>query len=47
MDIKTVQYLMGHSDAKTTIKVYNHTDPERTKRELEKLNLFRKSYNCM
>lgn len=47
MDIKTVQYLMGHSDVKTTIKVYNHTDLERTKRELEKLNSFRKSYNCM
>ena len=26
MDIKTNQYLMGHSDIKITIKVYNHVD---------------------
>lgn len=33
MDIKTNQYLLGQSDVKTTIKVYNHVDMERTKRK--------------
>lgn len=44
MDIKTNQYLMGHTDIKTTIKVYNHADLERTKRELEKYNSWQESY---
>lgn len=44
MDIKTVQYLMGHSDVKTTIKVYNHTDLERAKRELQKYTKWQEHY---
>lgn len=44
MDIKIVQYLMGHSDIKTTIKVYNHADVERAKRAMEKLNEFQEKY---
>lgn len=44
IDIKTIQYLMGHTDIKTTIKVYNHTDLERAKRELEKYNTWQNSY---
>ncbi len=38
IDIKVVQYLMGHSDIKTTIKVYNHADVERARRAIEKYN---------
>lgn len=44
MDIKAVQYLMGYSDVKTTIKVYNHVDLDRTKREMQKYTEWQKSY---
>ena len=44
IDIKTIQYLMGQSDIKTTIKVYNHTDIERATREMVKLNDFQDGY---
>ena len=44
MDIKTNQYLMGHSDIKTTIKVYNHVDLERARRELERYDSWKDSY---
>lgn len=43
MDIKTVQYLMGHANAKTTIRVYNHVDLERARRELEKYTNFQEA----
>lgn len=36
-DIKVLQYLMGQTDIKTTMRVYNHVDLGRVKRELEKL----------
>lgn len=42
MDIKTNQYLLGQSDVKTTIKVYNHVDMERTKRELARVEKWEK-----
>ena len=29
MDIRTIQYLIGHTDYKTTMMVYNHVDMER------------------
>lgn len=44
IDIKTCQYLMGHTDVKTTIKVYNHADLDRAKRELEKYSTWQASY---
>lgn len=44
LDIKTIQYLMGHSDIKTTIKTYNHVDLERAKRELEKYSEWQNVY---
>lgn len=41
-DIKVLQYLFGHTDIRTTMRVYNHTDSERVKREMDKLeNLHR------
>lgn len=36
-DIKVLQYLMGQTDVKTTMRVYNHVDMERVKRELNRL----------
>ena len=36
-DIKVLQYLMGQTDVKTTMRVYNHVDLGRVKRELDKL----------
>lgn len=32
-----MQYLLGHTDVRTMMRVYNHVDPERVKREMEKL----------
>lgn len=40
-DIKVMQYLLGHTDVRTTMRVYNHVDPERVKREMEKLENMR------
>lgn len=37
IDIRTLQYLMGHSKLETTMKIYNHVDMDRVKRELEKI----------
>lgn len=36
-DIKVLQYLMGQTDIRITMGVYNHVDLERVKRELDKL----------
>lgn len=36
-DVKVLQYLLGHSDIRTTMKVYNHADQERIKREIDRL----------
>lgn len=36
-DIKVMQYLLGQTDIRTTMRVYNHVDNGRVKRELEKL----------
>lgn len=36
-DIKVMQYILGHNDIRTTMRVYNHVDAERVKREFEKL----------
>lgn len=44
MDVKTVQYLMGHTDIRTTMEVYNHINMDRVKRELEKLSVLQNSY---
>lgn len=36
MDIKVLQYLMGHSNSQITNEVYNHVDTERARKEMEK-----------
>lgn len=36
-DVKILQYLMGQTDIKTTMQVYNHADLERVKRAMDKL----------
>ena len=41
-DIKVLQYLIGHSDIRTTMRVYNHVDEGRVKREMDKLEEFGK-----
>lgn len=39
MDIKVLQYIMGHSDIEMTMQVYNHiTDMSRVEKEVEKLD---------
>lgn len=37
IDIKVLQYLMGQTDIKTTMRVYNHVDLNRVSRELAKM----------
>ena len=39
---KPISILLGQSDVKTTIKVYNHVDMERTKRELARVEKWEK-----
>lgn len=36
-DIKVLQYLMGHTDIRTTMRIYNHVDISRVRREMNKL----------
>lgn len=43
-DIKVLQYLFGHTDIRTTMRVYNHVDTERIKREMAKLEELNKTY---
>ena len=40
MDMKVLQYIMGHSDITITMDVYNHVDQNRIKikREIEKMD---------
>ncbi len=42
-DIKVLQYLMGQTDIRTTMRVYNHVDMGRVKRELDKLEILSKN----
>lgn len=37
MDVKALQTIMGHSDPAVTMKVYNHVDQERLKKEIRKM----------
>lgn len=36
-DIKVLQYLLGQTDIRTTMRVYNHVDTERVKREIGRM----------
>lgn len=38
MDVKALQTIMGHSDPAVTMKVYNHVDQERLKKEIRKID---------
>lgn len=38
MDVKTLQNIMGHSDAGVTMNVYNHSSFERTEKEIQRLD---------
>jgi integrase len=38
MDVKVLQTIMGHSDPAVTMKVYNHVDKERMKKEIRKID---------
>ena len=37
IDLKSLQYLMGHSDVKVTLGVYSHIDYERAAAEMIRL----------
>lgn len=42
MNLKVIQYMMGHHDMRTTVQVYDHADLERVSREYEKYDELRK-----
>lgn len=41
IDVKVLQYIMGHNDIKVTMEVYNHVSEERNKKEMEKMEKLR------
>ena len=41
MDLKSLQYLMGHSDAGVTMNVYTHASYDHAEREMQKILQFR------
>ena len=43
MDIKSLQYIMGHSDASATMNVYMQTDFEHAARSMQKVMEFNKN----
>lgn len=43
MDIKTLQYLMGHSDAGVTMNVYTHVSYDRAVEQMAKIIDFKKA----
>lgn len=43
MDQKTVQYILGHSDPRTTMKIYDHVDIARARREQQRYDDLRNS----
>jgi hypothetical protein len=36
MDVKVLQYIMGHNSINVTMEVYNHVSPERSREEMKK-----------
>ena len=38
VDLKTIKYIMGHTDVRTTMRVYNHVNQDRINIELKKIN---------
>ena len=43
MDVKMLQYLMGHSDVGVTLNVYTHSTYERAAEQMTKVVQFRKA----
>ena len=43
MDIKNLQYLMGHSDAGVTLNVYTHASYAHTAEQMAEISQFRHS----
>ncbi len=41
MDIKNLQYVMGHSDVGVTLNVYTHASFDRAAEQMEKILAFR------
>lgn len=41
MDLKVLQYIMGHNDMSVTMEVYNHVLDERKRKEMDKLEKIR------
>jgi integrase len=39
-DVKTTQGLMGHADARTTLKIYTHFEEERAREAISRLDGF-------
>lgn len=46
-DIKVLQYIMGQTDIRTTMQVYNHVDMERVKREMDRLKTLDNHYGSL
>ena len=44
VDLKTMQFLMGHEDIKITLEVYDHINENRINGEINKLNEYTKLY---
>lgn len=40
MDLKSLQYLMGHADATVTLNVYTHASYEKAREAMEKVAAF-------
>ena len=38
MDVKTLQYIMGHESIETTMNIYNHVDTARVAVEIQKMD---------
>ena len=43
MDVKTLQYLMGHSDVGVTLNIYTHASYDRAVEQMTKLVDFQKA----
>lgn len=43
IDIKTLQYIMGHEDIKITMNIYNHVDMNRVGEEIKKMDRYKEA----
>lgn len=47
VDLKTIQYLMGHASIETTLKIYTHTNKEIVNAQISRLPEFNNYKNCL